>query len=977
MKKFVCLFLSLAILLALAACGGGAPATPSGPGEQPGEGGEAVFPDALAGMSFVCDELETGEGTALYTLSFGEDGSYKLYESGGAGIVASGTASAGADKTLALEGGITGFYTSGGVFTQPSISLSYEGKEMEFSPANESSEYVYLSWLGVFGGSVGGESAVLIFDRWFEFCLLAGDTLVRGTFDIYADGRMQFSCYPSGSFTGRAERAFSGGAFDLTQTSFTVETDAGGLSGTGSFSYTEAEKTYTAAHAMGDYTLSVYDCGVFAIRGVSGVINAMGTFGEGADGVTAYFPRRIAGDAELSAGFNVAYTYDAGADSYTFPDNTPLLPRSGNIGTDGYGSYFVSGTPLEFIRTRERAPEDTTLFDLTGTVTGEGGAALAGVSVLVDGREASVTGEDGAFSVAGLAGERYVSFRAEGYLFDFYVADKNNSIIRAEGREGTLSENVPDTGAGMLNQTMPSVGTARPLVLLIDFPDQHRPRFVTKEGIYETMFDISNKDSLAAFYYRSSYGNLVIDGTVLDWYRAGKNRDSYASDTELMAEAMAYWAQTVDMSDYDADGDGIIDSLYILWAGTPDQNDQTWSSAYRSSWISSPEWNGVRADGYIFVPGSTVWSTVPPLACNINSLTHETGHLLGLNDYYSYDTSSRSGYSGGAAEGGMGAMVMMDSNIGDHNAYSKWLLGWLSPQTVYYKDIPAEGMTVTLRPSNEHADALFIRIGDPDTDYTELFVIESLTTALNGEELTRLKQPVVRVLHVEGTLGEAGLSGNWRAYGFRYDNSYTSTKFISVVEADGEDTVLNYFPASSGAKVSYDAGDYFLAGDAITPYTYPNTNGYDAYGNATVYTGISIEILSVAEDGTAEVRLSYAEEAEDALALESVSPEPTVVPYTRMATVPAGTAEFAFTFDRETEEAAEGALAAVIVRRNNQTLTDGYEVNVSGKTLTVRLSQGLAAREDLTVVLPRGIVRSAEDAALLNNFNSIFGFVAA
>lgn len=65
------------------------------------------------------------------------------------------------------------------------------------------------------------------------------------------------------------------------------------------------------------------------------------------------------------------------------------------------------------------------------------------------------------------------------------------------------------------------------------------------------------------------------------------------------------------------------------------------------------------------------------------------------------------------------------------------------------------------------------------------------------------------------------------------------------------------------------------------------------------------------------------------------------------------------------------------MRRNNQTLTDGYEVNVSGKTLTVRLSQGLAAREDLTVVLPRGIVRSAEDAALLNNFNSIFGFVAA
>lgn len=75
----------------------------------------------------------------------------------------------------------------------------------------------------------------------------------------------------------------------------------------------------------------------------------------------------------------------------------------------------------------------------------------------------------------------------------------------------------------MLRQTMPSTGIAKPLVLLIDFSDYVRPRFVTAEGVRKAIFDIDNPDSLGAFYYRSSFGRLTIDGTVLDWYRASKN----------------------------------------------------------------------------------------------------------------------------------------------------------------------------------------------------------------------------------------------------------------------------------------------------------------------------------------------------------------------------------------------------------------------------------------------------------------------
>lgn len=48
-----------------------------------------------------------------------------------------------------------------------------------------------------------------------------------------------------------------------------------------------------------------------------------------------------------------------------------------------------------------------------------------------------------------------------------------------------------------------------------------------------------------------------------------------------------------------------------------------------------------KIKGYIFAPGSTLYPSAPPVSYNLNSLIHETGHLMGLNDYYSYDTTDR------------------------------------------------------------------------------------------------------------------------------------------------------------------------------------------------------------------------------------------------------------------------------------------------------------------------------------------------
>lgn len=867
------------------------------------------LPEFLQEQSFVYDELETGEGSDLYTLEFTETG-YRLYQDGGFGIISEGTVTVSGENKLIFQeetgdeaDSWEGSY-EGNAFSTPEVNLYYGEKVMKFETGVKNEEDVYLHYLGVYE-SPGGK-AILILDRWKEFYIWDGKELLRGTFEIYQDGTAVFT-----STEGEIQQAYvkktGEGDFEIQETVFDIQGEQ--------FSWAEASAVYKAEHAMGAYTLSCYDLNVFAIRGADGFVKAMGTLQtEEEEGTVSYFPRMITDEAELGKGFSVKFANKNG--ELIFPDTTPLLPRSGNMDEKtGKGSYWQAGTTLEFIKSKEKKMR----------------------AVDWDPREINL---------------KEIPIRA-----------------------------VSAAGKASFSQVMPSIGKAKPLVLLIDFPDYKRPRFVEASDMEEALFSLENQDSLAAYYYRSSYGNLTIDGTVLDWYRMEKERDAYETDREVIEEALGYYIEEkgLRLADYDADEDGVVDSLFVLWAGNLDDESGIWSAAYRSSWNSSPEEWGTKITGYIFVPGTTVWSSVPPLICNTNSLTHETGHLLGLNDYYSYDTSDRTdggeAYTGGALEGGLGGMDMMDSNTGEHNAFSKWLLGFLDPEVLEYDEIftlKDREKEYRLRPSNEQGDAIFIKLRDDDTLFTELLVIEAVSPTMNAGELTRLEEPAVRILHVDASLQEEGQEGNWRGYGFRNDNSYTSTKFISILEADGKDEILNYLPSDAGNKVSYDPEDYYREGDRITPNTWPGTNGYDIYGNATVFNGLTIWIEEISPDGEALIRLGY-EEEENKLSVAEVSPSPRIVPYTGEAIcIPADTREITVTYDQEIEPAEEGSLKQVIAVSGNDRLEE-YDVMIQGKELKIQFAEPLGENRDCTIIIPADTVRGKENKAK-GNFNSIWGF---
>lgn len=890
MKRQITIWLTILICL----CGLHADA------EESKNGMEVPMPSVLQGQSFVFDELDSGVGTSLYTLMFSEDG-YRLYHNEAGGLLLSGKIHAYANRTLLFEDGAENFWGSyrGSAFESPSVEIEFRGTDMKFTLASENSEYVYLNQLGIYESEIDEKSAILILERWFEYYLHMDEKLYRGTYEINTDGNIVLTDYDGEIISGTVNES----GFELVY-----------LDGIFTFNQAEKQAEYVATHAMGEYTLSVYNSDVFAIHGVDGLVKAIGQMEWSDDGGYAvYFPRKVTGEVELNEKFKVSF--EVSEDNLLFPNSTYLLPRSGNIDDKtGVGSYWSAGTILEFL------PVTAIPLELT---------------VEYAPRQESWTEDD------------------------------------------IPLENTPGE-SGLLRQSMPSLGTAKPLTLLIDFPDQCRPRFIQADDIERELFSLEEEDSLNSYYFRSSYGNLTIDGTVLDWYRTEKNRNQYELDKEIIREAIEYHIRENDLnlSDYDSDQDGEVDSLYVLWAGDMDSSNHMWSSAYRSSWNASPEEWSAAVWGYIFVPGTTVWSAVPPLKCNVNSLTHETGHLLGLNDYYSYDTTGRTdyaeAYTGGALEGGLGGMDMMDVNMGDHNAFSKWMLGWLQPEIVEYAEIAAlaqEERVYTLHPSNESPEALFIKLKDTASMFTEYLVIEVISSTMNAGEFTRLKEPMVRILHVDASLDEEGFLGNWRAYGFKNDNSYTTTKFISILEADGRDDVLNHLPAN--VKLSYDVEDYFTVGDVLAPGSYPNTHGYDAFGNATVYNGLMITVESISPEGEAVIRLAYAAQP-DTLQVIQVTPQPMIVPCTEddCVKVPSGTDQLEIEFDRPIVVNADRIRVS-----SHNTLIDEWQTTTEGSVLKIILDDGMKKNCDYTVVIPHGAVASEVEPAVVNNCNLIYGFV--
>ena len=201
----------------------------------------------------------------------------------------------------------------------------------------------------------------------------------------------------------------------------------------------------------------------------------------------------------------------------------------------------------------------------------------------------------------------------------------------------------------------------------------------------------NSQGSFRDFYLENSNGKFEVNSTVTAWVVLPHNHDYYGPEEkwgEFAYDAVkAAYESGIDFSEYDNDGDGILDGIAIFHQGhgqesTADEND-IWSHSWGLSagYLKSQRtFGGVEVDGYFTQPELN--SNGARLA-SIGVVCHEFGHILGALDFYDTDYEENGEYDGTGdwdlmASGAYNGTKISGDCPAHHNPYTKNIFGWIN-----------------------------------------------------------------------------------------------------------------------------------------------------------------------------------------------------------------------------------------------------------------------------------------------------------
>ena len=234
-------------------------------------------------------------------------------------------------------------------------------------------------------------------------------------------------------------------------------------------------------------------------------------------------------------------------------------------------------------------------------------------------------------------------------------------------------------------------GSTKLLVILVNFSDLS---FSTDKSVFENMCMQDNYNgtgSIHQYFYTNSNGNLDLQIDVVGpvtlpnsmAYYGGHETVSYGGtsytykdkNTKAFVEhTIQKAASQVNFSQYDNDGDGIVDDVAIIYAGTPESStgneDEIWPHSSEAQMTTL--YNGVKINRY------TCSAEKPDQT--IGTFCHEFGHALGLPDEYDTDYEETNGTS--VTVGSWSVMCEGSYNNNSNSpclwsAMQKNLVGWI------------------------------------------------------------------------------------------------------------------------------------------------------------------------------------------------------------------------------------------------------------------------------------------------------------
>ena len=390
-----------------------------------------------------------------------------------------------------------------------------------------------------------------------------------------------------------------------------------------------------------------------------------------------------------------------------------------------------------------------------------------------------------------------------------------------------------------------------------------------KEKLEKAFFGNSGDtgfESVSSYFKKCSYNKLNITGEVLDWvdlnmtpkevYDANDvSYVDYGTYTVLDRVFSILKENNFNFSNYDMNRDGYIDAIYMVFSSetriafddvsSDDPLNPFWAITYadipnmdKEHSYESPIPHMYSWSGYDLMNNGVASS----ISIDAHTYIHEVGHIYGLDDYYDYD----------ALHSPMGCFDMQDYNVGDHNAFSKYALGWTTP---YYVSGSTE---LTIYPSSLTGDSIIIN-GDTtfsNSAFDEYLMLELVTpNGLWTHDANypypnvgnkTYQTPGVRMIHVDARCkSDKGIVSTFENANNVYQmcSNTPSKSYVKVTSSNkAKYDLVNIIPANN--IKGYQSSSGYLANDnALFKSGQVFTSGdYDFYFfNGGLHNGKSIQ----------------------------------------------------------------------------------------------------------------------------------------
>lgn len=332
----------------------------------------------------------------------------------------------------------------------------------------------------------------------------------------------------------------------------------------------------------------------------------------------------------------------------------------------------------------------------------------------------------------------------------------------------------------------PTKGQQKILVILVEYSDV---KFTTADA--HTAFDnLMNQEGYTAngatgsaydFFMASSngqfqpqfdvYGPITLENPRAYYGAHSANGGNDVRAAEMIRDACKLMDDEIDFSQYDADEDGLVDNVYVFYAGNGEADSGIEDAIWPHAWYVysggglSLRCDGKRIDHYA-CSAELNRNYSGDVFTGIGTFCHEFSHVMGLPDLYAID------YNNSFTPGQWTLMDQGSYNNNQrtpptHSAYERFVFGWITPEVL------EDASNVTVRPMGVDYNSAY-RITTNRTN--EYYIIENRQQT-NWDKY--IPGHGMLVWHIDYN------SSVWR---MNTVNNTPEHQRIDIVEADGTQT---------------------------------------------------------------------------------------------------------------------------------------------------------------------------------------------